>query len=314
MLKLVLLLAVAALSAAANVPWSDDDDLDNYLENDVDTTDLRMVGGDVVTDTNTYSFMIGIQPKYTLNSVVTNAPFCSGVLIRGQTAAATAGAAPTDQYYVLTSAHCAQSGTSYDFFAGSISVLNTQTASQAGVLATTAIINEEFRQTSMTGDLALIPTTIVPSTTGTAPITAATLGSITDSTKSYLINSVTMAGWGYPNDVFLDHSPRLRALSSWVVPNWYCAVRHLSMPIRRTHVCTAGLPNKGPCTGDSGAPLIAETSGTSSSGSTTRGRVVIGLATHTPRNGCNRGRPGVFTRIGDYLNWIIQVTNYNPDD
>ena len=41
---------------------------------------------------------------------------------------------------------------------------------------------------------------------------------------------------------------------------------------------------------------------------------VIGLATLVPANGCMRNRPGVFTRLGNYLPWIMQVTNYNPDN
>ena len=56
--------------------------------------------------------------------------------------------------------------------------------------------------------------------------------------------------------------------------------------------------------GDSGAPLIA---------SDDSGSRVIGLATLTPKNGCSRGKPGVFTRIGDYLNWISDITNYDAE-
>lgn len=91
-------------------------------------------------------------------------------------------------------------GSSYDFYAGSISVTPTMTPNQVDVDRTTAVIHEEFRQTSVTGDLAIIPTNIVPSTSTATPITAARLGSINDATRSYLINTVTMAGWGYPND------------------------------------------------------------------------------------------------------------------
>ena len=69
-----------------------------------------MVGGDIVTDAATFSYIVGIQPKYTQAGTTgdINAPFCSGVLIEGRTPGA-AGAAPTPAYYVLTSAHCALS-------------------------------------------------------------------------------------------------------------------------------------------------------------------------------------------------------------
>ena len=44
------------------------------------------------------------------------------------------------------------------------------------------------------------------------------------------------------------------------------------------------------------------------------GNRVIGLATLVPANGCMRSKPGVFTRLGSYLPWIMQITNYNPDN
>ena len=64
----------------------------------------------------------------------------------------------------------ARRGSTYDLYAGKNKV-TTQAASEANVAATTAIINDEFRQTMLTGDLALIPTTIVPTTAATGPTT-----------------------------------------------------------------------------------------------------------------------------------------------
>jgi secreted trypsin-like serine protease len=69
--------------------------------------DTRMVGGEVVTDATTYSYMVAIQPKYLDTVGVTRrAPFCSGVLIQGTNLT---GTTVTTDNYVLTSAHCALS-------------------------------------------------------------------------------------------------------------------------------------------------------------------------------------------------------------
>ena len=62
-----------------------------------------------------------------------------------------------------------------------------------------------------------------------------------------------------------------------------------------------------PLQGDSGSPLVVQNG---NSGSGTR---VIGLATLTPTDGCSKGRPGVFTRLGHYLAWINSVTGYDPE-
>lgn len=48
--------------------------------------------------------------------------------------------------------------------------------------------------------------------------------------------------------VFNAAAPKLRALSSRVVPNWYCSVVNMGKPISNKHLCTGGLINKGPCT------------------------------------------------------------------
>ena len=60
-----------------------------------------------------------------------------------------------------------------------------------------------------------------------------------------------------------------------------------------------------PSQGDSGAPLIYEDS--------KRGSRVIALATFTPENGCSKGKPGVFTRLASYLDWISSITNYDVE-
>ncbi|KAJ1527632.1 hypothetical protein ONE63_007595 [Megalurothrips usitatus] len=304
-----LLVLGLALAAAASVQVDDGFGMDNALEYaSPDELDTRMVGGEVVTEATAYNFMVAIQPRYMLNGVSTRAPVCSGVLIKGRQR--DAAAAWVDKYYVLTSAHCALSGTSFELFAG-VKKITTQTADDTVTDLTTIAVNDEYRTSQLTGDLALIPTAIVESESpkrAPAGITAAVLANVNDAAKSFLVNTVTMAGWGQPNDVFNGPSPSLRQLSSWVVPNWYCAVRHIGLPIKSTHMCTAGLPNKGPCAGDSGAPLVAVPVATK-----TGGPRVVGIATLTPNSGCSRGRPGVFTRLGDYLAWIQEVTNYDPE-
>ncbi|XP_026281816.1 chymotrypsin-2-like isoform X1 [Frankliniella occidentalis] len=317
--SLATLLAVGlALTAAAQVQYVND--LDNVLDSALDegfdsplTPDLRMAGGKIVEESSdSYRFMVAIRPQYQEGGTTRSAPVCSGVLIQGNVV--NQQGAVTPSYYVLTSAHCALSGTSFQLFAGSNKITSTQNPTET-VTATQAvdnvIINSEYRESMLTGDIALINVSTIAPTTATAgagSITTANLASAIDATKSFLVNPVSMAGWGYPNDVFNGPSPSLRELTSWVVPNWYCAVRHITLPIRKTHMCTAGLPNKGPCTGDSGAPLIAKV--TRDNVASTK---VVGVATHTPRDGCSRGKPGVFTRVGDYLDWIVQITGYDVD-
>lgn len=50
------------------------------------------------------------------------------------------------------------------------------------------------------------------------------------------------------------------------------------------------------------------------SGSASGTNRVIGLATLVPVNGCSKSKPGVFTRLGSYMPWIMQITNYQIED
>ncbi|XP_026281817.1 chymotrypsin-2 [Frankliniella occidentalis] len=260
---------------------------------------LSMTGGDVVEDAKTYSFQVAIRPRRTQNGLQVDLPVCSGVLILGSDAAG------ADAYFVLTSATCALAGTTHNIFIGKNEVKTTTSPDVADQNANTAIIHPEFLKTFTTADLAILP---IDKAVGAAATSTALLLSVDDTTKSYLATKVKMSGWGYPNDVFKSPSPKLRQISSRVVPNLVCTLAHLGKPISGAHLCTAGLINKGPCTGDSGAPLIVEAAveGTTVS-------KVIGIATLTPNNGCSRGRPGVFTKLGSYLPWIQSITNYDVE-
>ncbi|KAK3919650.1 Brachyurin [Frankliniella fusca] len=265
---------------------------------------LRMNGGDVVDDENVYNFQVAIRPSRTQGGRQVELPVCSGVLIRGEQVNPTTSVLE-DAYYVLTSATCALSGSTLDLFIGKNEVKATATPDVAALQSSTAIIHPEFLRTFTKADLAIIP---IDATIGAAATATALLVSIDDTPSKYLASRVSMSGWGYPNDVFKAPAPRLRQISSRVVPNVVCKLAHLGKPITGEHLCTAGLINKGPCTGDSGAPLIVQ-----STVNFSRSLKVIGLATLTPNDGCSRGRPGIFTRLGSYLRWIQTVTNYDPE-
>ncbi|XP_034247632.1 brachyurin-like isoform X2 [Thrips palmi] len=269
-----------------------------------------MSGGEVVSDASTYSFQAAIQPRITQGGTAVGLNLCSGVIIQGSALNTATPPVYADKYYILTSATCLLSGVTYDLYLGTNEVRGVTTPDIAGITRADVTFHPEALTSGMQkSDLAIISadaiTTFYENVNSGKRLTSASLPSISTSANSYLTNSVNMAGWGYPYDSFGGVSPRLRQLNSRVVPNWYCSVINFGKPVSSKHICTGGLINKGPCTGDAGAPLIHRGN---------NGNRVIGLATLVPASGCQHSKPGVFTRLGNYLTWIMQVTNYNPDD
>lgn len=275
---------------------------------DVQGGNLRMAGGSTVDDVATYSYQVAIRPLRRQAGQDVELPVCSGIVIRGTDNAVSTTAVA----WILTSATCALSGSSYRIYAGTNRVQSNTPADYYLLDGSLAIVHPEYLRTFRSADVALIPdvTGVIQShidgtnTTSLKTVTVATLPTLSDGNKGYLAASVSMAGWGYPYDSFDAASPLLRQLSSRVVPNLICSLAHVGLPITGSHICTGGLFNRGPCTGDSGAPLAVTVAGN---------KTVIGLATLTPANGCSRSKPGIFTRVGSYLGWIIKYTNYEAN-
>ncbi|KAJ1527634.1 hypothetical protein ONE63_007597 [Megalurothrips usitatus] len=289
MIKTAVSLAVLALAAQVSDAF--------FSTADVQGGNLRMAGGSTVDDVATYSYQVAIRPLRRQAGQDVELPVCSGIVIRGTDNAVSTTAVA----WILTSATCALSGSSYRIYAGTNRVQSNTPADYYLLDGSLAIVHPEYLRTFRSADVALIPDQLWLPVTA---VTVATLPTLSDGNKGYLAASVSMAGWGYPYDSFDAASPLLRQLSSRVVPNLICSLAHVGLPITGSHICTGGLFNRGPCTGDSGAPLAVTVAGN---------KTVIGLATLTPANGCSRSKPGIFTRVGSYLGWIIKYTNYEAN-
>ncbi|KAL0878879.1 hypothetical protein ABMA27_003890 [Loxostege sticticalis] len=65
--------------------------------------------------------------------------------------------------------------------------------------------------------------------------------------------------------------------------------------IQNSHLCTSGAGGVGVCLGDTGGPLVATIN---------RRRVIIGISSFTPRDGCQRNMPSGFSRVSSFASWI----------
>lgn len=114
--------------------------------------------------------------------------------------------------------------------------------------------------------------------------------------------NVIATGWGLYQDVpypsIFDMSTVLQEVELAVL-NWTeCASYYNDEDgdyIYETNVCTSGYQKKGTCEGDSGGPLTLD-------------KVLIGI-TSFGTTLCELCSPSVYTRIVNYLDWIVVNTD-----
>lgn len=109
----------------------------------------------------------------------------------------------------------------------------------------------------------------------------------------------TVAGWGKMANG--ESSPRLRKLDLGVVKRRRCARAYRRMNVRlgAGQMCAGGQPNADSCRGDSGGPLMRyDLQGVYPHW------YVVGIVSFGPTPCGVIGIPGVYTRVGEYVDWI----------
>lgn len=99
------------------------------------------------------------------------------------------------------------------------------------------------------------------------------------------------------------NSPILLKVDLPIIPIQKCAlIYNRSVPITEKQLCAGGVDGKDSCSGDSGGPLIFH--GQPLTG--VLSYIQYGLVSFGPRQCGTRDRPGVYTRVGYYMDWILK--------
>ncbi|KAJ0173663.1 hypothetical protein K1T71_010812 [Dendrolimus kikuchii] len=85
-----------------------------------------------------------------------------------------------------------------------------------------------------------------------------------------------------------------------VVNNTYCSsvYKKVNRLITSTQLCAGGIKGKDSCRGDSGGPLMGQPYETNK-------WMVLGIVSYGPSPCGTAGWPGVYTRVGAYVDWIL---------
>lgn len=121
-------------------------------------------------------------------------------------------------------------------------------------------------------------------------------------TKRYDGNRLIVAGWGKTENSSSSN------VKLWVqipvMTNAACApIYQRQLTLNANQMCAGGVKGKDSCRGDSGGPLM-------SAENVVRSRpgaqyVVAGIVSIGPAVCGAEGRPGIYTRVGPYVNWIL---------
>lgn len=116
-----------------------------------------------------------------------------------------------------------------------------------------------------------------------------------------------ISGWGRTKNVGLGEfttelavfESRLQDLVLPPVTNDRCTQQ--GFPVNDRMLCAGGLKGKDSCNGDSGGPLITRTVDRRSGVQSTAW--LTGIVSYGTRR-CGEGKPGVYTRVSSYIDWI----------
>lgn len=85
-----------------------------------------------------------------------------------------------------------------------------------------------------------------------------------------------------------------------MVPNNQCGnvFSKVNRQIKNTQICAGGIAGRDSCRGDSGGPLMGHVRAASN-------WLVLGVVSYGPSPCGVEGWPGVYTRVGAYVDWIL---------
>ncbi|KAL0280492.1 UNVERIFIED_CONTAM: hypothetical protein PYX00_001763 [Menopon gallinae] len=114
--------------------------------------------------------------------------------------------------------------------------------------------------------------------------------------------TAVIGGWGATENG--TYSDVLKMAEIRVKPYEECLTMYRGIiPISQTQICAGGDGGKDSCSGDSGGPLKTRYINE-------RDEVVYvqhGIVSFGPRKCGTNGRPGVYTRVSSYIDWIMSV-------
>ncbi|XP_075979473.1 collagenase-like [Anticarsia gemmatalis] len=234
---------------------------------------VRIIGGNPVANADAVPYQAGIITTLTTGWT----SICGGSLLSATR--------------VLTAAHCWWDGESqarlFTVVLGSLTIFSGGTR-----MDTTDVRVHPQWTVQMMNDIAMVGISKVTFSNNIQPIPLPTMA---DVNLDFVGTSGVISGYGKTSDAqnSFPSTTTLHHTTVKVISNTVCQ-KSFIIPIHGSHVCIGG-ERRGTCDGDSGGPLAVVHNNQ---------RIVIGVVSFGPSQGCEAGLPSVFTRTTAYLAWI----------
>ncbi|KAJ8714412.1 hypothetical protein PYW07_002637 [Mythimna separata] len=233
----------------------------------------RIVGGNQVTAATAIPYQAGIIARLTGGQ----SSVCGGSLISATR--------------VVTAAHCWFDGQSqarqFTIVLGSLTIFT------GGTRMETTDVTMHPSWNYLLNDIAMVKIAAVKLSNTIAVIP---LPATADVSQNFAGVTGQVSGFGKNSDA-QNSFPTTTSLHQTAVPiitNAVCQ-NSFKVTITASHVCTGGTGGKGTCDGDSGGPLTVLHKNK---------RILVGVVSFGPGEGCQAGSPSVFTRVTAFLPWI----------
>ncbi|GLV36569.1 Jonah 65Aiv [Carabus blaptoides fortunei] len=234
----------------------------------------RIVGGEEVVP-HAYPYQAALAMKNAQDETF----FCGGSLI--------------SKNMILTAAHCVDGFVSIEVTLGAHNIRNPEEPTQVKSTSKIFVIHEDWKPFLLKNDIALVQ--LHNEIELNENVGLVSMPSRADVDKTFTDELCTVTGWGRASDSSNGLSPVLRHVELPIITNLQCSISYPFM-IHDTHICINGAGGKSSCNGDSGGPLVHKDK---------TGQIKqIGIVSFGKVSGCEKGYPGVFTRVTEYLDWI----------